>query len=140
NKGHEGFLGNSTIGEWCNLGADTNTSNLKNNYGSVSTFSYESQKEEKTNIQFMGLCMGDHSKCGINTMFNTASVVGVSCNIFGGDFPPKYIPSFSWGGSNGMVPFKFEKAVEYANNMMNRRGIELTADEISILNHIINLK
>jgi len=140
NKGHEGFLGNSTIGEWCNLGADTNTSNLKNNYGSVSTFSYESQKEEKTNIQFMGLCMGDHSKCGINTMFNTATVVGVSCNIFGGDFPPKFIPSFSWGGNNGFVPFKFEKAVEFANNMMNRRGMELTADEISILNHIINLK
>jgi UDP-N-acetylglucosamine diphosphorylase/glucosamine-1-phosphate N-acetyltransferase len=140
NKGHEGFLGNSIIGEWCNLGADTNTSNLKNNYGSVSTYSFETKKEEKTNVQFMGLCMGDHSKCGINTMFNTATVVGVSCNIFGGDFPPKFIPSFSWGGSAGFVQFKFEKAVEYANNMMNRRGLELSSEEISILQKINSLK
>jgi UDP-N-acetylglucosamine diphosphorylase/glucosamine-1-phosphate N-acetyltransferase len=136
NKGHEGFLGNSIIGEWCNLGADTNTSNLKNNYGVVSTYSYETRKEEKTNVQFMGLCMGDHSKCGINTMFNTATVIGVSCNIFGADFPPKYIPSFSWGGSNGFEVFKFNKAVEYANNMMNRRKLELTSYEIEILSHI----
>ena len=133
NKGHEGFLGNSVIGEWCNLGADTNTSNLKNNYGVVSTYSYETKKEEKTNVQFMGLTMGDHSKCGINTMFNTATVVGVSCNIYGGDFPAKFIPSFSWGGSAGLVPFKFDKAVEYANNMMNRRGLELSEEEIAIL-------
>jgi UDP-N-acetylglucosamine diphosphorylase/glucosamine-1-phosphate N-acetyltransferase len=133
NKGHEGFLGNSVIGEWCNLGADTNTSNLKNNYGAVSTYSYETKKEEKTNVQFMGLTMGDHSKCGINTMFNTATVVGVSCNIYGGDFLSKFIPSFSWGGSTGFVPFKFEKALEYANNMMNRRGLELSEEEIAIL-------
>jgi UDP-N-acetylglucosamine diphosphorylase/glucosamine-1-phosphate N-acetyltransferase len=133
NKGHEGFLGNSVIGEWCNLGADTNTSNLKNNYGPVSTYSYETKKEEKTNVQFMGLTMGDHSKCGINTMFNTATVVGVSCNIYGGDFPAKYIPSFSWGGSAGLVPFKFDKAVEYANNMMNRRGLALSNEEVEIL-------
>jgi UDP-N-acetylglucosamine diphosphorylase/glucosamine-1-phosphate N-acetyltransferase len=133
NKGHEGFLGNSVIGEWCNLGADTNTSNLKNNYGAVSTYSYETKKEEKTNVQFMGLTMGDHSKCGINTMFNTATVVGVSCNIYGGDFPAKFIPSFSWGGSAGLVPFKFDKAVEYANNMMNRRGLALSNEEVEIL-------
>jgi UDP-N-acetylglucosamine diphosphorylase/glucosamine-1-phosphate N-acetyltransferase len=133
NKGHEGFLGNSVIGEWCNLGADTNTSNLKNNYGAVSTYSYETKKEEKTNLQFMGLTMGDHSKCGINTMFNTATVVGVSCNIYGGDFPAKFIPSFSWGGSAGLVPFKFDKAVEYANNMMNRRGLALSNEEVEIL-------
>jgi UDP-N-acetylglucosamine diphosphorylase/glucosamine-1-phosphate N-acetyltransferase len=133
NKGHEGFLGNSVIGEWCNLGADTNTSNLKNNYGAVSTYSYETKKEEKTNVQFMGLTMGDHSKCGINTMFNTATVVGVSCNIYGGDFPAKFIPSFSWGGSAGLVPFKFDKAVEYANNMMNRRGLALSEEEVEIL-------
>jgi UDP-N-acetylglucosamine diphosphorylase/glucosamine-1-phosphate N-acetyltransferase len=133
NKGHEGFLGNSVIGEWCNLGADTNTSNLKNNYGAVSTYSYETKKEEKTNVQFMGLTMGDHSKCGINTMFNTATVVGVSCNIYGGDFPAKFIPSFSWGGSAGLVPFKFDKAVEYANNMMNRRGLALSKEEVEIL-------
>ena len=133
NKGHEGFLGNSVIGEWCNLGADTNTSNLKNNYGPVSTYSYDTKKEEKTNVQFMGLTMGDHSKCGINTMFNTATVVGVSCNIYGGDFPAKFIPSFSWGGSASLVPFKFDKAVEYANNMMNRRGLALSNEEVEIL-------
>ncbi|MCO5261025.1 MAG: glucose-1-phosphate thymidylyltransferase [Crocinitomicaceae bacterium] len=132
NKGHDGFLGNALIGEWCNLGADTNTSNLKNNYGNVSTYSYETKSEVKTDMQFMGVCMGDHSKCGINTMFNTATVVGVSCNIFGGDFPQKFIPSFSWGGQS-FVPFKFEKAVEYANNMMRRRGLQLTDAEISIL-------
>jgi UDP-N-acetylglucosamine diphosphorylase/glucosamine-1-phosphate N-acetyltransferase len=133
NKGHEGFVGNSLIGEWCNLGADTNTSNLKNNYGNVSTYSYETDKEEKTNVQFMGLTMGDHSKCGINTMFNTATVIGVSCNIYGADFPPKFIPSFSWGGSAGFVPFKFEKAIEYANNMMERRGLKLSEEEVEIL-------
>lgn len=133
NKGHDGFLGNALIGEWCNLGADTNSSNLKNNYGNVGTYSYEAKKEIKTDTQFMGVCMGDHSKCGINTMFNTATVIGVSCNIYGGDFPPKFIPSFSWGGSEGFVPFKFEKAVEYANNMMERRGLQLTKDEVAIL-------
>ena len=136
NKGHEGFVGNSLIGEWCNLGADTNTSNLKNNYGNVSTYSYETEKEDKTNVQFMGLTMGDHSKCGINTMFNTATVVGVSCNIYGADFPPKFIPSFSWGGSAGFVPFKFEKAVEYANNMMERRGLKLSVEEVEILKEL----
>lgn len=133
NKGHEGFVGNSLIGEWCNLGADSNTSNLKNNYSNVSTYSYETQKEEKTKVQFMGLTMGDHSKCGINTMFNTATVVGVSCNIYGADFPPKFIPSFSWGESAGFVPFKLDKAIEYVNNMMERRGLKLSEDEINIL-------
>ena len=133
NKGHDGFVGNSIIGEWCNLGADTNTSNLKNNYGNVSTYSYEENKEVQTNLQFMGLCMGDHSKCGINTMFNTATVVGVSCNVFGADFPSKFIPSFSWGGSNGFELFKFNKATEYANNMMQRRGLTLSEEEIEIL-------
>jgi len=136
NKGHDGFLGNSIIGEWCNLGADTNTSNLKNNYGNVSTYSYEENKEVQTNLQFMGLCMGDHSKCGINTMFNTASVVGVSCNVFGADFPSKFIPSFSWGGSNGFESFKFDKAIEYANKMMHRRGLTLSDEEIEILGTI----
>jgi UDP-N-acetylglucosamine diphosphorylase/glucosamine-1-phosphate N-acetyltransferase len=138
NKGHEGFVGNSLIGEWCNLGADTNTSNLKNNYGNVSTYSYETDKEEKTNVQFMGLTMGDHSKCGINTMFNTATVVGVSCNIYGADFPPKFIPSFSWGGSAGFVPFKFEKAIEYANNMMERRGLKLSEEEVNIMKKLVS--
>lgn len=140
NKGHDGFLGNALIGEWCNLGADTNTSNLKNNYGSVSTYSYVTKLEEKTDVQFMGLCMGDHSKCGINTMFNTASVVGVSCNIFGSGFPGKFLPSFTWGGVESSVPFKFEKAIEYANNMMARRSMHLTSDEIAILNFLFDNK
>ncbi len=138
NKGHDGFVGNSLIGEWCNLGADTNTSNLKNNYGFVSTYSYETNKEESTDIQFMGVCMGDHSKCGINTMFNTATVIGVSANIFGSGFPAKFIDSFSWGGPEGIESFKFEKAIEYCNNMMQRRDLQLTEDEIQILKKIAN--
>ena len=132
NKGHDGFLGNALVGEWCNLGADTNTSNLKNNYGNVSVYCYKSTQEIETNTQFMGLTMGDHSKCGINTMFNTGTVVGVSCNIFGGDFPDKYIQSFSWGGKE-LTAFKFDKAIEYANNMMNRRGLSLSNEEVEIL-------
>ena len=136
NKGHDGFVGNSLIGEWCNLGADTNTSNLKNNYGFVSTYSYETNKEESTDIQFMGVCMGDHSKCGINTMFNTATVIGVSANVFGSGFPAKFIDSFSWGGADGIQTFKFEKAIEYSNNMMQRRDLQLTEDEIQILKKI----
>lgn len=135
NKGHDGFLGNALIGEWCNLGADTNTSNLKNNYGNVSTYSYESKSEVQTDVQFMGVCMGDHSKCGINTMFNTATVVGVSANIFGAGFPQKFVPSFTWGGEQ-FVPFRFDKAIEYANNMMIRRGMQLSEAEIAILRHI----
>jgi UDP-N-acetylglucosamine diphosphorylase/glucosamine-1-phosphate N-acetyltransferase len=136
NKGHDGFLGNALIGEWCNLGADTNTSNLKNNYGTISTYSYEEKGEIETETQFMGVCMGDHSKCGINTMFNTATVVGVSSNIYGAGFPAKFIPSFSWGGADEIVPFRFEKAIEYANNMMHRRGLQLSESEIAILRHI----
>jgi hypothetical protein len=88
----------------------------------------------------MGLCMGDHSKCGINSMFNTATVVGVSCNVFGADFPPKFIPSFSWGGSTGFEPFKFNKAIEFANNMMNRRCLALSKEEVEILQFIENKK
>lgn len=140
NKGHDGFLGNALIGEWCNLGADTNTSNLKNNYGTISTYSYEEKGEIETNTQFMGVCMGDHSKCGINTMFNTATVVGVSSNIYGAGFPDKFIPSFSWGGSDEIIPFRFDKAIEYANNMMMRRGLQLSDDEIAILRHIADNK
>lgn len=136
NKGHDGFLGNSVIGEWCNLGADTNSSNLKNNYGNVSTYSFETSSEEKTDVQFMGLFMGDHSKCGINTMFNTATVVGVSSNIFGSGFPSKYIPSFCWGGAEGFEKYRFDKAIESANEMMKRRGRSLSEAEIKILNHI----
>ncbi len=136
NKGHDGYVGNSLIGEWCNLGADTNTSNLKNNYGKVDTFSYVSRRMEKTNQQFMGLTMGDHAKCGINTMFNTATVIGVSCNIYGSDFPAKFIPSFSWGSAVEMMPFRFDKAIIYANNMMERRALKLTQEEIEIMEYI----
>ncbi|MFN5845428.1 MAG: GlmU family protein [Flavobacteriia bacterium] len=140
NKGHDGFLGNALIGEWCNLGADTNTSNLKNNYGNVSTYCYEKGEEIRTDVQFMGVCMGDHSKCGINTMFNTATVVGVSSNIYGAGFPEKYVPSFSWGGAGETVPFRFDKAIDYANNMMVRRGKVLSNEEIAILRHIADKK
>ena len=136
NKGHDGFLGNALIGEWCNLGADTNTSNLKNNYGMVSTYSYETEREEITDTQFMGVCMGDHSKCGINTMFNTETVIGVSSNIFGSGFPKKFVDSFVWGGIDNSVSFKFDKAIEYSNNMMVRRGLEISPEEYSILKHI----
>jgi hypothetical protein len=111
---------------------------LKNNYGFISTYSYENGGEVKTDTQFMGVCMGDHSKCGINTMFNTATVIGVSSNIFGAGFPAKFVPSFTWGGAEESVPFKLEKAIEYANNMMARRGLELTEAEIGILKHIAN--
>jgi UDP-N-acetylglucosamine diphosphorylase/glucosamine-1-phosphate N-acetyltransferase len=138
NKGHDGFLGNSVIGEWCNLGADTNTSNLKNNYGFVSTYDYKTKKFEKTDIQFMGLVMGDHSKSGINTMFNTAAVVGVSSTIFGAGFPPKFIPNFSWGGFDNEL-FQFELALLAANNMMSRRGLQLSDEEKSILKRISNI-
>ena len=136
NKGHDGFLGNSVIGEWCNLGADTNSSNLKNNYSNVSAYSYETSKIEKTDIQFMGLIMGDHSKCGINTMFNTATVVGVSSNIYGADFPDKFIESFVWGGAAGFVPFKLDKAIEVAKAMMSRRKIEFTEGDARIFEYL----
>jgi UDP-N-acetylglucosamine diphosphorylase/glucosamine-1-phosphate N-acetyltransferase len=136
NKGHDGFLGNSVVGEWCNLGADTNSSNLKNNYSNVSAYSYETQKIEKTDVQFMGLIMGDHSKCGINTMFNTATVVGVSANIYGADFPDKMIESFVWGGASGFVPFKLDKAIEVAQAMMARRKVEFTAGDLAIFEQL----
>lgn len=136
NKGHDGFLGNSVIGEWCNLGADTNSSNLKNNYSHVSAYSYETQKIEKTDVQFMGLIMGDHSKCGINTMFNTATVVGVSANIYGADFPDKMIESFVWGGADGFVPFKLDKAIEVAKAMMSRRNVAFTDGDLAIFEYL----
>lgn len=136
NKGHDGFLGNSVIGEWCNLGADTNSSNLKNNYSKVNAYSYETGNFEKTDIQFMGLIMGDHSKCGINTMFNTATVVGVSANIYGGDFPPKFIPSFSWGGADGFEKFELQKAIQAAKAMMGRRNIEFTTGDLKIFEEL----
>ncbi len=132
NKGHDGFLGNSVIGEWCNLGADTNCSNLKNNYSSVSTYSYETKNTEQTDVQFMGLMMGDHSKSGINTMFNTATVVGVSANVFGAGFPEKKVDSFSWSEKESTVPFRLDKAIEVAKAMMGRRNVEFTDGDLQI--------
>jgi len=136
NKGHDGFLGNSYIGEWCNLGADTNVSNLKNNYDSVSSYCYEQKEEVNTGLQFLGLFMGDHSKTGINSMFNTGSVVGVSCNLYGAGFFPKHTLSFSWGEPNALQPFRIEKSLEYANKMMERRSEKLSAEEENILVHL----
>jgi UDP-N-acetylglucosamine diphosphorylase/glucosamine-1-phosphate N-acetyltransferase len=138
NKGHDGFLGNSLIGAWCNIGADSNTSNLKNNYSTVRTYSFNEEALVQTDVQFMGLAMGDHSKCGINTMFNTASVVGVSCNVFGSGFPDKYLPSFSWGNEGDR--FDFEKALIGMNNMMERRGLQLSEGEKTILRYIFDSK
>jgi len=136
NKGHDGFLGNSVLGEWCNLGADTNNSNLKNNYAEVRLWDYETEGFARTGLQFCGLMMGDHSKCGINTMFNTGTVVGVSSNIFGSGFPRNFIPSFSWGGSAGMSTYKTSKAFEVAEIVMKRRGIEFTQDDKEILEQV----
>jgi len=136
NKGHDGFLGNSVLGEWCNLGADTNNSNLKNNYAEVRLWDYETEGFAKTGLQFCGLMMGDHSKCGINTMFNTGTVVGVSTNIFGSGFPRNFVPSFSWGGSGGFTTYLTKKAFEVAQVVMSRRDIEFTAEDAAILEHI----
>ncbi len=136
NKGHDGFVGNSVIGEWCNLGADTNTSNLKNNYSHVSVWDYVSKTFENSGETFCGLIMGDHSKTAINTMLNTGTVVGVSANVFGGGFPPKFIPSFSWGGADGFETFKLEKAKVVAQRMMERRDLTLTPVESEILDAV----
>lgn len=138
NKGHDGYLGNSVIGEWCNLGADTNTSNLKNNYSNVRAYSYLEEEEVETGLQFCGLIMGDHSKSSINTMFNTGTVVGVCANVFDGGFPAKHIPSFSWGGKNGFEKFRLDKAFEVAERVMARRKIDFTEEDKKILEVIVN--
>jgi UDP-N-acetylglucosamine diphosphorylase/glucosamine-1-phosphate N-acetyltransferase len=139
NKGHDGFLGNSVLGEWCNLGADTNNSNLKNNYSHVKVWSYESEMYANTQLQFCGLLMADHAKSGINTMFNTGTTVGVASNVFGSDFPPKFIPSFSWGGASGFETFRIEKAFEMAEKMCERRGVPFTDIDKEIFRHIFSL-
>lgn len=136
NKAHDGFLGNSVVGEWCNLGADTNNSNLKNNYGEVSVWNYASQQYIKTGLQFCGLLMGDHSKCGINTMFNTGTTVGVFANIFGAGFPGKYIPSFTWGGTGESEVFLLDKALELVARVMDRRGKKMDDAEKKVLEHL----
>ncbi|NAY90602.1 glucose-1-phosphate thymidylyltransferase [Muricauda sp. JGD-17] len=139
NKGHDGFLGNSVLGEWCNLGADTNTSNLKNNYAPVRLWSYKTEGFAKTGLQFCGLMMGDHSKCGIDTMFNTGTVIGVSTNIFGSGFPRNFVPSFSWGGASGFTTFLPKKAFEVATAMMQRRGMTFDEKEQGILEQVFEL-
>ncbi|MFY0481989.1 GlmU family protein [Flavobacterium sp. PLA-1-15] len=136
NKGHDGFLGNSVLGEWCNIGADSNNSNLKNNYEEVKLWSYETEGFAKTGLQFCGLMMGDHSKCGINTMFNTGTVVGVSSNIFGSGFPRNFVPSFSWGGASGFTTYITKKAFETARLVMLRRNVEFDEKEMRILEHV----
>lgn len=138
NKGHDGFVGNSVIGEWCNLGADTNSSNLKNNYAEVKLWNYTKQKFIKSGLQFAGMIMGDHSKSAINTQFNTGTVVGVSANIFTSGFPPNIIKSFSWGGKSESPNFKLEQAFEVAERTMKRRGIELSEQDKKIIEYIYN--
>lgn len=138
NKGHDGYLGNAVIGEWCNLGADTNCSNLKNNYDEVKIWSESKGRPVSTGLTFCGLLMGDHSKCGINTMFNTGTVVGVSCNVYGGGFPEKYIPSFSWGGPGDWQPYKLDKAMKTAARMMARRNKKLSDEELDMYAYLFN--
>lgn len=133
NKGHDGFLGNSVLGEWCNLGADTNNSNLKNNYAEVRLWDYDTESFARTGLQFCGLMMGDHSKCGINTMFNTGTVIGVNANIFGSGFPRNFVPSYSWGGSSGFTTYNTKKAFEVAKVVMSRRNLEFTEQDEKIL-------
>ena len=137
-KGHDGYLGNSVLGEWCNLGADTNNSNLKNNYAEVKLWNYETGRFAKTGLQFCGLMMGDHSKCGINTMFNTGTVVGVSANIYGSGFPRNFVPSFSWGGAAGFTEYKTNKVYEVAEVVMKRRNMVFNDIEQRILQHVFD--
>jgi UDP-N-acetylglucosamine diphosphorylase/glucosamine-1-phosphate N-acetyltransferase len=136
NKGHDGFLGNAVLGEWCNIGADTNCSNLKNTYEEVKIWNYASSRFERSGQQFCGLIMGDHSKCGINTMFNTGTVVGVACNLFGAGFPRQFIPDFSWGGASGFVPHQMPAVEKTAKLVMVRRNKEFNEIEQSILHWI----
>lgn len=138
NKGHDGFLGNAVLGEWCNIGADSNNSNLKNNYEAVKLWDYETERFVNTGLQFCGLMMGDHSKCGINTMFNTGTVIGVSANIFGAGFPRNYIPNFTWGGAQGTQAYLPKKAFETARVVMSRRSVEFSESDEAILTHIFN--
>ncbi len=137
NKQHDGFLGHSYLGMWVNLGADTNNSDLKNNYGSVKVVINDEQIDSGS--QFMGLTMGDHAKTAINTMFNTGTVVGVACNVFGGGFPPKYIPSFTWGGPEAITTYAMERSIEVAKRAMARRNVQLTDATERLLKKIFDL-
>ncbi len=138
-KGHDGYLGNSVLGEWCNIGASSNNSNLKNNYAKVRLWNYATESFEQTGLQFCGLMMGDHSKTAINTMFNTGTVIGVNCNIYVPGFPRNFVPSFSWGGATGFTTYLPEKAFEAAKVMMARRHVEFDDKEARILEHVFEL-
>ena len=138
-KAHDGFLGNSVIGEWCNLGADTNNSNLKNNYADIKLWSYNQDGFKNTGLQFCGLIMGDYSKCGINTMFNTGTVVGVSANIFGSGFPRNFIPSFSWGGAAGFRVYKLSKVFDVAVKVFARRSLKFDKIDEAILTYVYEM-
>ncbi|RLD62672.1 MAG: glucose-1-phosphate thymidylyltransferase [Bacteroidetes bacterium] len=139
NKAHDGFLGNAVIGEWCNIGADSNNSNLKNNYASVKLWDYKTKHFTDTGLQFCGLIMGDHSKCGINTMFNTGTIVGVSANIFGSGFQRNFVPSFAWGGTRGFTVYRLNKVFEVVEKVMMRRNIKINDTDKAILSHIFNI-
>lgn len=136
NKGHDGFVGNSVIGEWCNMGADTNSSNLKNNYGNVKLWSYRTKEFQDTGLQFAGVIMGDHSKTAINTQLNTGTVIGVASNIFKEGFPPNLIENFSWGGFKDDERFKLDKAYEVAGKVMARRKVAFTDEDKAIFKHV----
>ena len=138
NKAHEGYLGNSVLGEWCNIGADSNTSNLKNNYEPVKLWDYTKDSFVKTGMQFLGLIMGDHSKCAINTMFNTGTVVGVSANIYGAGFPRNFIPSFTWGGTGGLETYPFNKAIDTMERVLARRQMSVSNEDRDILKFIFD--
>jgi UDP-N-acetylglucosamine diphosphorylase/glucosamine-1-phosphate N-acetyltransferase len=138
-KAHDGFLGNAVLGEWCNIGADTNNSNLKNNYSEVKLWSYSSERFEKTGLQFCGSIMGDHSKCGINTMLNTGTVIGVSSNVFGAGFPRNFIPSFAMGGNHGFKEYRLNATFEVADLVMQRRGLEFDEVEKDILTNVFEM-
>ncbi len=138
-KGHEGYLGNAVLGEWCNIGADSNNSNLKNNYAKVRLWNYATESFEQTGLQFCGLMRGDHSKTAINTMFNTGTVIGVNCNIYVPGFPRNFVPSFSWGGASGFTTYPTAKAFEAAKVMMARRGVIFDDIEARILEHVFEI-
>ncbi len=139
NKAHDGFFGNSVIGEWCNIGADSNASNLKNTYEEVRLWSIDKNTFTPTGTIFCGTIMADYSKCGINTMFNTGTVVGVNCNTFGSGYQRNYINSFSWGGNTGVKVYDIEKAIEVAEIVQKRRGIDMSDVDKNILRHIYKL-
>lgn len=138
-KGHEGYLGNSVLGEWCNIGADSNNSNMKNNYAEVRLWDYQKENFRRTGLQFCGLIMGDHAKCGINTMFNTGTVVGVGANVFGSGFPRNFIPDFAWGGNHGFETYELTKMFETAFKVYQRKNMILGNMDKNILTRVFEL-